>query len=190
MGLRFIADLHLYDKYSLDWRDYLNMSLDEYANYLVDNWNFFCHEDDVILVAGDIGHYCERTISTLRKLKGNLVLVVGNHDVEWGNYIYTCGVFKGIHEIATLFDDIYIKHIPEFSDIEMHKYRYLIHGHHHRYDMPNMSMKLNQYARNGKRLNCAADMNNNRPCTLQELILNKEVSLERYREMGLIKEDL
>ena len=64
MGLRFIADLHLYDKYSLDWRDYLNMSLDEYANYLVDNWNFFCHEDDVILVAGDIGHYCERTIST------------------------------------------------------------------------------------------------------------------------------
>ena len=118
------------------------------------------------------------------------MLVVGNHDVEWGNYIYTCGVFKGIHEIASLFDDIYIKHIPEFNDIEMHKYRYLIHGHHHRYDMPNMSMKLSQYARNGKRLNCAADMNNNRPCTLQELILNKEVSLERYREMGLIKEDL
>lgn len=187
MCLRFIADTHLYDKYSLDWRD---TSLDDFAESLVDNWNFFCHDDDVILLAGDIGFYCERTLSTLRKLKGNIVLVTGNHDLDWGSNIYTCGIFKGIHNVAEVSSGVYVKHIPTFDARELSTYKYLIHGHHHRYDMPNMSMKLSQYARNGKRLNCAVDMNNQRPCTLQELILNKELLLERYKEMGLLKEDL
>lgn len=186
MDYKFIADTHLYDDYSLEWRDYLHMSLDDYAEMLVDNWNYFTHDEDIVLLDGDIGHYCERTLRTLRRLKGTLILVVGNHDSDWGTEIYHCGIFKGIHVQVTLNSDVHVQHKPEFSDAMIQRYKYLIHGHHHRYDMPNMQMKLSQYANNGKQLNCAADLNNHRPCTLQELILNKEINLDRYRDIGLL----
>lgn len=55
--------------------------------------------------------------------------------------------------------------------------------------MPGMYNKLRSYVQDVYRLNCAADLNNHRPCTLQELMLNKELMIERYKGIGIIKED-
>lgn len=180
MQYKYISDLHLFDPTSFDWRD--GMPVMDYACLLVDSWNAFTDPDDVVIVVGDIGHPCPYTIKTLQKLNGKKILVLGNHDLSWGPELYTCGVFSGIYESIEQ-NNIYINHIPE----DYHgNCQFYVHGHHHRYDMPGMYKKLQRYAANTYQLNCAADMNNNRPCTLQELILNKELNLERYREMGIL----
>ena len=183
MQCRYISDLHLYDIYSIDWRPKFN-NLDLYAANLIDSWNESTEDNDIVIIGGDIGHYCPKTLEVLSRLKGIKILVIGNHDLAWGSKLYTCGLFSGIHEVIEK-NNIHIQHIPETYTGNCQFY---IHGHHHRYDMPGMQNVLSQYARDTYRLNCAADMNNNRPCTIQELILNKEVNLERYRERGILQE--
>lgn len=173
--------MHLYDIDSIDWRPEFQ-NLDNYATYLLDNWNAFTGPEDIVIVAGDIGHKCPRTVEVLKRLNGKKVLVMGNHDYAWGSYLYTCGVFVGIHEIV-LKDNICIRHIPE--DIKCN-HQFYIHGHHHRYDMSGMHNALQLYIKDTYRLNCAADLNNHRPCTIQELLMNKEILIENYRERGLI----
>ena len=185
MDTRFIADPHLFDIDSKDWRKELNMSLEDYAEFFVDKWNFHTSTEDLVLLAGDIGVYCERTIRTLERLNGDIVLVLGNHDVSWGNNVYIKR-FRHVCTEAELGKLIYVKHIPEFTDQQIAQYSYLIHGHHHRYDMPNMYRKLEQYAKNSKQLNCGADLNYHHPCTLPELITNKEQLLYKYMERGLL----
>lgn len=185
MATKFIADLHLYDVDSLEWRSELNMNLDQYATYLLENWNTFTDEDDLVIIAGDLGTYCTRTIEVLKRLKGKKILVRGNHDISWGGHAYDPSLFLGTHDYI-MHNGIYITHIPEISESIREDVTYIVHGHHHRYDMPNMQIKLKQYARDIHRYNCAADLNNHKPCTLQELIVNKELILERAMDKGLL----
>lgn len=183
MQFKYISDLHLYDITSIDWRPEFP-NLDLYAIDLMDKWNAFTEPDDIVILVGDIGHYCPYTVAVLKKLKGIKILVTGNHDVAWGNNLYTCGVFSGIHNVVER-NNIHIQHIPETYTGTCQFY---IHGHHHRYDTPGMQNALNLYVRDTYRLNCAADLNGNRPCTIQELMLNKEVLLDKYRSRGILQE--
>lgn len=183
MQFRYISDLHIYDAESIDWRPE-HFSLDTYVMSLLDCWNAFTDEDDYVIIVGDIGHKCPRTIEVLKRLKGIKILVIGNHDLSWGRDLWTCGVFSGIHESIEN-NGIYVQHIPQpYSG----NCQYYVHGHHHRYDAPGMQNALLAYARDTYRLNCAADLNGNRPCTLQELELNKAVLMDKYREQGLLQE--
>ena len=185
MATKFISDLHLYDVDSLDWRKELDMNLDQYAMYLIDQWNMFTEDDDLVIIVGDLGKYCTKTVEVLKRLKGKKILVRGNHDLIWGDYAYDASLFHGTHDYV-LCNGLYITHIPDISESIRNDVTYIVHGHHHRYDMPNMQIKLKQYARDVHRYNCAADLNNHRPCTLQELIVNKEVLLEKAEERGLL----
>lgn len=180
-----IADSHLFDNYSADWRQELNMDCEQYANFFVRNWNTFTDPGDVIIHVGDVGAYCEQTVNALKQLHGTILLVLGNHDSEWVSYAQSGYIFKGIHEYIKL-DNVFIQHIPIFDSSIREEVTYLVHGHHHRYDVPNMRNTLRDYARDVHRLNCAADMNNHKPCTLQELILNKELLLDNYQERGIL----
>lgn len=181
MQVKYISDLHLYDSYSMDWRpNYQDMN--SYADDLVTQWNMFTEEDDLVIIVGDVGKNCPRTVEILSMLKGIKVLVVGNHDLVWGKYLYSCGIFGGIHNCISR-NNIFISHKPDEYRGECQFY---IHGHHHRYDMPGMNKALQLYMHDTCRLNCAADLTNNKPCTIQELILNKELLMERYKVLGLL----
>lgn len=173
--------MHIFDFTSIEWRPDFKDVFD-YASYLIDQWNAFTEPDDTIIIAGDVGHCCRHTVTTLNKLNGNKILVRGNHDIDWGYELYACGAFVGIYDIIEN-DNVCIQHIPERYTGNCLFY---IHGHHHRYDMPGMYNKLRDYAVDTYRLNCSADLNNHHPCTLQELILNKELVLDKYREIGLL----
>lgn len=182
MQLRYIADTHLYDTYSLEWRPEFS-NLDLYAMHLIDSWNAFTAKDDVTIMVGDVGQFCKRTVEVLKRLNGRIILVIGNHDISWGRNMYTCGVFAGIHDSIDT-GTVYIQHKPTEGTNSVSKY--FVHGHHHRYDMPGMQNKLIRYANDVYRFNCSADLNNHRPCTLQELMLNKELLLEKYKERGIL----
>lgn len=181
MDYKYISDLHLYDIDSLDWRG-SDLNLDMYASTLIDNWNTVTSPEDIVIVAGDIGHYCPRTVEVLKRLNGCKILVIGNHDYVWGSNLYTCGAFNGVHEYIEL-PTVHIQHIPEGN---ADKTKFYVHGHHHRYDMPGMQNALQSYVKDTYRLNCAADLNNNRPCTIQQLLMNKELMIESLKERGLI----
>ncbi len=178
MECKYISDLHLYDSYSLDWRPQYD-NLDLYAIDLLDTWNAFTQDDDIVIIVGDIGHNCPRTLDVLKRLKGVKILVVGNHDLLWGRDLYTCKVFNGIHQFINS-NGVYVRHKP---DGNRGLCTYYIHGHHHRYDMPGMGNMLRLYSHDTYRLNCSADLVNNKPCTIRELILKKEILLDKCREL-------
>lgn len=181
MSVKYISDLHLYDPTSVEWRPEFSSML-EYPKYLTEQWNNFTDSDDIVILAGDVGILCQQSLDILVNLKGHKILVVGNHDSSWLSQPCARDIFDGIHDSIEQ-NNIFINHIPERYDGSCQFY---IHGHHHRYDMPGMNGKLQQYAADTYRLNCAADLNKHRPCTLQELIMNKELLLDKYRNMGLI----
>lgn len=176
--------MHLFDVSSIEWRPQFP-DVYRYADYLIRSWNQFTVPDDIVFLVGDIGHYCNRTLEVLRELNGHKLLILGNHDVEWGDNVYSCGIFTGVYSAFDL-ENIHIQHIPE--DIDMN-YSWYIHGHHHRYDAPGMFKALQQYAVDTYRLNCSADINNHRPCNIQELLLNKEVMLDDMRTKGILQEE-
>lgn len=183
MQCRLISDTHLFDSYSLGWRSDLG-SLEDYANLLITEWNEFTAPDDMVIMVGDIGYYCQRTIETLMRLKGRKILVIGNHDTVWGTAIYNGQLFQGIHTEINV-DGMHIEHHP-YGD--RNGAQFYVHGHHHRYDMPGMYKHLLLYSKDTCRLNCASDLIGHRPRTIQELILCKEVMLDKYKSKHLLQE--
>ena len=167
--------MHLFDSYSFDWRPQY-LSLESYARDFCEQWRYSTVEEDTVIIVGDIGVYCKFTINILKSLPGKKVLVKGNHDISWGSALWSCGIFQGIYD--ELSDgDVYVKHIPDITV----KGKYFVHGHHHTYDTPNMQKELQLYAADPYRLNCSADLLGNKPMTLQELIICKEILIDEYR---------
>lgn len=166
----------------MDWRPQFK-SLDDFNERLLTNWNYFITDDDTVLVVGDIGYYCAKTIEILKSLKGHKILVKGNHDEAWGNHLYDCGVFEGVYD-SLRFDNMFVEHIPD--ETVLHS-SYYIHGHHHVYDTPGMMSALQSYYKDTYRLNCCVDLIGYKPVTLRELIVAKEEMIERFKEQHLLK---
>ena len=170
MQIRYIADTHLYDNYSWEWRTKYD-GFDAYAEDLIRKWNETVrNDDDLTIHVGDIGTYCPRTLEVLRELRGRKALILGNHDINWEDKVYTCGIFQGVYSIFRM-DNLVLCHNPDTQHLDN---EYLIHGHHHGYDTFNMQKALIAYLQDTYRLNCAADLIGNRPLTLNELIICKE----------------
>ena len=169
MSVKYIGDTHLFDNYALEWRPQYT-TMDDYADLLIRKWNERTSPDDTVIHVGDIGLYCKKTLEVMHELNGHLVLVLGNHDIEWGDKVYTCGLFQGVFRYITQ-KGLYICHKP---DAEVAKDTYYIHGHHHTYATLNMQVAWQSYIQDAYRLNCAADLIGNRPLTLNELIVCKE----------------
>lgn len=186
METKYIADLHLYDAYSEGWRNHLKLGLDGYAMLLIREWNSSVDDDDVVIIAGDIGKCCPMSMDVLKRLKGIKILVVGNHDLQWGQLLRDSTLFKGTHEFINN-SGIFVSHKPDV--VKPNECVYHIHGHHHQYDVPSMQSTLNQYARDTYRYNCASDLIGHKPRTLQELMLQKELLLEKCRSTNLLQED-
>lgn len=179
MSVKYISDSHLFDVYSLGWRD--DYTLEQYAKYFTYHYNHSVDDDDIVIWVGDIGYCCEKTKQLIRELNGKKVLVLGNHDNLWGNDVYDRTLFQGVYRSID-HGGIHVQHIPDF-DV---KCTYFIHGHHHRYDLPGMYNALKAYQQTSRMLNCSADLTNCRPMTLAELITNKELVLENYVERHIL----
>lgn len=176
MQVRYIADTHLYDPASSLWRAEYG-GLDAYAENLICNWNNCTDVDDIVFHLGDVGEQCELTYSVLRRLKGNKVLILGNHDVEHGYVKWPSDIFQGVYHELT-HSGVHMVHKPSSMPDGC---IYLIHGHHHTYSGIMMHNELNKYQQDTYRLNCAADLIGNTPRTLRELIINKETMLMARR---------
>lgn len=173
MQIRYIADLHLHDIYAWDWRKQYDNNFDIFNTRLIDNWNARCVDEDITIIAGDVGTCCDATFDVLKELKGNKVLVIGNHDIVWGDNLYRRDLFAGTHEYIER-NGVYVQHSPKIPDIYRTRNNYFVHGHHHTYDTLKMQLARREYFNDVCRLNCAADLIGLTPRTLSELIVIKE----------------
>lgn len=166
MDIRYIADTHLYYADSLSWR---KNTLDDYANDLVINYNASVTDDTIVRWVGDIGEYCSKTVEVLKELRGRKILILGNHDDVWPRNVLEQlfeDVCNRIHS-----SNVFVQHIPPLMETNA---CYVIHGHHHEYESLSMLKLRSDYLHDRSRYNCAADLNGNRPCTLRQLMVNKE----------------
>lgn len=175
MSTRYISDLHAFEPCIFDWVGNRFTSVAEYAEYITYNWNGVTQDDDLVIVDGDLGLLCPESIEFYRRLSGIKILVLGNHDAEWAESRVTKEIFYSVLTHINTEHSI-ITHRPE--DLELYGRKpgmYAIHGHHHSYSQESMQASFKAYAQDTLRLNCCASLNGFKPCTLPELIMNKEI---------------
>lgn len=81
----YIADLHFFHAAMndrMDCRGFADML--EMNEYMIHKWNNKVNENDDVVILGDLSWgNAEETSSLLKRLKGKLYLIQGNHDVRY-----------------------------------------------------------------------------------------------------------
>lgn len=77
-----ISDLHLDHKNIMRYCDRPFSSVEEMNRTITDNWNEVVEEDDFVYLIGDLafGRRRSKMRYWLKKLNGNVILILGNHD--------------------------------------------------------------------------------------------------------------
>lgn len=174
MSVKYIADLHLYDRSTVNWRD----NSTDFELQLIQEWNSVTEEDDIVFIVGDVGRDCPSTVEVVKKLKGIKILVLGNHDIDWKWDTEKYSLFHGIHPYI-LSNDMLLIHNP--MDAKRFKKQWVIHGHLHTYEAEVLAKDHSDYIIDMHRFNCAVDMNAMHPCTLQELMYYKSMYIEEHK---------
>ena len=105
-----ISDLHFFHDKVIRFNDRPFVDIEEMNHMLILNWNSIVNKNDKVFVLGDIAFYCNKSMLTniIRKLKGNKVLIMGNHDrnksISWW---YDVG-FKEVCKYPILYNNNFI----------------------------------------------------------------------------------
>lgn len=155
----FISDLHLDHKRIIDYCKRPFETKKQMNKVIVENWNKTVNENDIVYFLGDMafGRGSRKTSYWLKRLKGNIIFIIGSHDRSrkirfYGRLIlnYEGRKFLLVHDP---------KHIPEgWKD-------WVIHGHKHdnspEYPLVNKKKKM---------INVSAELLDYRPWPLEELL--------------------
>lgn len=133
MGNNFyISDLHFGHKNAISFDSRPFQSNNQMLNELVTKWNSVVGEDDTVYSLGDMFWKSGWALNVMRKLKGKVILIKGNHDII--NDVQILQLFGGIHEYLEVEDggrNVVLCHypIPYFKN---HYYGwYHLYGHVH-----------------------------------------------------------
>lgn len=79
-----IGDLHFGDKSILKLERTQFKTVEEMNMFLIQKWNSVVTDADTVFVNGDLFGYCgaDYIEDVIQQLKGKIVLIVGNHDVD------------------------------------------------------------------------------------------------------------
>ena len=127
----FTADLHLGHANIIELCERPFKNIEEMDAALIDNWNSVVDGADTVVVAGDLtlGHDYERVrYLYLRHLKGNVILVKGNHD----HYLRTAEQKRYMYNRKINGRAVYVSHYALRSWPGMNKRdSWNLHGHSH-----------------------------------------------------------
>ena len=143
----------------------------EHDKAIVENWNNTVTEEDTVYCLGDVAvrnNGQSRLKDIIRKLKGRIILVKGNHDY-FDNEVYLDMGFYAVHDRPFYLEKKrIIKHEPE----PVGDYCMNIHGHLH-----GSYLNLPNYK------NVSANLINMTPTDLDEIINSIELK-EKFRHYG------
>lgn len=139
MGVFFTADQHFGHKNIIEYCNRPFSDVEEMNEALIENWNKTVDNNDKIFVLGDFAlGSSENIIKWGRALKGNKMLILGNHD-RASKSVYLEAGFKEVSTYPIVWNWVYIlSHAPICWDRALPVYEgtkepYFcnIHGHIH-----------------------------------------------------------
>lgn len=124
-----ISDLHLNHKNIIDYCNRPFDSVKKMNKRIIDNWNKIVKKNDNVYILGDFAFGSKEEITKLcNRLKGNKILIKGNHDNHPINWYLDCGFFK-VYDVPILYHDYFVmSHTPQMTLNNIYGYFY---GHIH-----------------------------------------------------------
>jgi calcineurin-like phosphoesterase family protein len=168
----YIADTHFGNANMLRLWNRPFSSIEEHDGFLIKSWNETVNYKDDIYIIGDA--FCSKKInveSYLNCLNGRKHLIIGNHDSYYLNKNMDKH-FESITQIAMIYDEgkcIVLCHYPMAEWSNYYNGAYHVHGHIHNNRVGDAFRFLRMQDRV---LNAGVDINNFRPVTFEELIIN------------------
>jgi calcineurin-like phosphoesterase family protein len=169
MNSKYImSDLHFGHrniiKYSGEFRGGTNS--EEHDEWLIGQWNSVVKKNDLVYVLGDVA-MTEDALKKVRFLKGQKILIRGNHDVyNVKKYLEYFQEVYGLHHFKGTF---WMSHAP-IHPIEL-RGRYNLCGHVHQNSIPDE-----------RYINCCVEMSYGVPQSLDELLAKYKPIVEAARE--------
>ena len=147
----FTSDQHFFHKNIIRYCNRPFLDVGEMNYVLVQKWNSVVQDDDLVYVLGDFAFTSPSKITALlRQLKGNKILILGNHDNTYKkNKWERMGFFRVLERenIAIGGKDIELNHYPVYDPN-----KWVLHGHiHTRY---RIKRGIHFQARNASEFGC------------------------------------
>lgn len=137
----FTSDLHFCHKLDAVYNPRGFNTVEEHDETIFNNWNNIVTDEDTVYVLGDLMlHDNEKGIDLIKRLKGNIIVILGNHDTTNRISLYeTCDNIKKIcyaDMIKYKGKKFYLSHYPtiihESLEIRANKEKiYSLYGHRH-----------------------------------------------------------
>lgn len=132
---RYISDLHLGHTKVIQFDNRPFKNVDEMERTIVGNWNSVVQPNDTTYILGDFcWGYEEKWVQLLSFLKGNKVLILGNHDVKRLSS-RAKKMFVDVQDYKEIADDkrhVVLCHYPiMFYKSSHNKNTYMLCGHVH-----------------------------------------------------------
>jgi calcineurin-like phosphoesterase family protein len=198
MRAHVLSDLHLYHDNIIGYCSRPFEDVEQMNRHFVSEWNVRVASDDVVVVVGDMSaglrdrrdEYAE----LLKSMRGNKVLIRGNHDHEPDDFYLENG-FQAVKEHLHL-SGVVFHHFPPSDDrkdnnsvpygvrcalryLDAYKPWAFLHGHDHRVDVPERAGCFN----------CASDRLGHVPLPLLDALSRVDVEKAkqyiRHVEVGL-----
>jgi calcineurin-like phosphoesterase family protein len=169
-NIYFTSDLHLYHTAIIKYcnRPFKNVS--EMNDTIINNWNNVINKDDIVYVLGDILFGNKEKGEIIKKLNGNINLILGNHD----NIRSLPENIKNIYDVLTIKINsqyLLLSHFPFLTWQGKTKNIWNIHGHTH-------STKIEKIT-NPLQYDVGVDLNNFTPVSFDILndIINNQIKI-------------
>lgn len=174
----YISDLHFGHKNILKYDNRPFLTVEEMDNTLINNWNSVVTSNDTVYILGDISWYdYKTTVEIMNKLKGNKILIKGNHD-RLNQELRDC--FQGVYDYKEIKDsgkELILCHYP-IPCFNKHFYGAIhLYGHVHNSFEANMvehfkkeMIELYDKECNMFNVGCMIEYMNYTPRTLDEIL--------------------
>lgn len=135
MTIFFTSDTHFLHKNILSYESRPFESHEEMTEKMIEVWNEQVSDNDVVYHLGDFAiTNFENTVSILKRLKGKIVLIKGNHDrTNYFKKIIKMKLLSEYHEVGKRIKlnghELWLTHFP--MEIGLRPRKWSIHGHIH-----------------------------------------------------------
>lgn len=125
----FISDTHFNHENIIKYCNRPFSSVEEMNEYMIKEWNAVVKEKDIICHLGDFALGSKNEIESLvKRLNGNKILILGNHDKRGREWFLNRGFVKVYKRL--ILDNYIFSHVPQPLKI-LANGKINIHGHTH-----------------------------------------------------------
>jgi calcineurin-like phosphoesterase family protein len=179
----FTSDLHFGHKNVINFDKRPFETTEEMDNFIINNWNKTVSNNDTVYILGDISFHVniEDIVNNIQQLKGNKILIKGNHDNEYykKDIFKECFIdIKDYHEFKYNHKLFVLSHYPMLFYNHQHSNGIMCYGHVHNSIEDEYIQYFKEYLKEKdipcKMINVGIMNNEYRPISIDDLIKKVE----------------